>query len=86
MKDIPTEALDRSWLSEVLDCLEDEAEYMETIQDKEEYANGMRYIIEVVREWHVRKNFVDVNFSRRNAEFLGNMGRCGGMHCDCGAN
>ncbi len=74
MKNIPTEALDRSWLSEVLDCLEDEAEYMENVQDEEEYANGMRYIIEVVREWYDRKNFVDVDFSRRNAGFRRNMG------------
>ena len=50
MKDIPTEALDKSWLSEVLDCLENEAEYMENINDEEEYANGMRYVIDVLRE------------------------------------
>jgi hypothetical protein len=74
MKNIPTGALDRSWLSEVLDCLEDEAEYMENVQDEEEYANGMKYIIEVVREWYVRKTFVDVDFSRRNATFRGNPG------------
>jgi hypothetical protein len=69
MKDIPTEALDRSWLSEVLDCLEDEAEYMEYVQYEEEYANGMLYVIDVLREWYDRKTFVEVDFSRRNAEF-----------------
>lgn len=74
MKDIPTEALDRSWLSEVLDCLEDEAEYMENVQDEEEYANGMRYVIDVLREWYDRKTFVEVDFSRRNAEFRRDVG------------
>ena len=63
------DAVEESFFSGVLDNLENEAEYMENIQDEEEYANGMRYVIDVLREWHVRQTFVEVNFSRRNAEF-----------------
>jgi hypothetical protein len=68
------DAVEESVFSGVLDNLENEAEYMENINDEEEYANGMRYVIDVLREWYVRKNFVDVDFSRRNAEFRGNLG------------
>jgi len=68
------DAVEESFFSGVLDNLENEAEYMENIQDEEEYANGMRYVIDVLREWHVRQTFVEVNFSRRNAEFRRDVG------------
>jgi hypothetical protein len=74
MKDAMIDAVEESVFSGVLDNLENEAEYMENIQDEEEYANGMRYVIEVVREWYDRKTFVEVDFSRRNATFRGNLG------------
>ena len=41
----------------------------ENINDEEDYANGVRYVIDILREWYVRKTFVEVNFSRRDAEF-----------------
>jgi len=68
------DAVEEGFFSGVLDNLENEAEYMENINDEEEYANGMRYVIDVLREWHVRQTFVEVNFSRRNATFRGNLG------------
>lgn len=74
MKDVMIDAVEESVLSGVLDNLENEAEYMENINDEEGYANGMRYVIEVLREWYVRKTFMEVNFSRRNAEFRGDVG------------
>jgi len=69
MKAAMIDAVEEGFFSGVLDNLENEAEYMENINDEEEYANGMRYVIDVLREWHARKTFVEVNFSRRNAEF-----------------
>jgi hypothetical protein len=68
------DAVEEITLSGVLDNLENEAEYMENVNDEEEYANGMRYVIDVLREWYDRKTFVEVNFSRRNAEFRRDVG------------
>ena len=62
-------------LSEVLNYLENEAEYTETIQDNPEFADGMTYTIDHIRAWVDEKNvetFVDVDFTKRNIEFLGN--------------
>jgi len=50
MKDAMIDAVEESVFSGVLDNLENEAEYMENINDEEEYANGMRYVIDVLRE------------------------------------
>ena len=74
MKDAMIDAVEEITLSGVLDNLENESDYMENINDEEEYANGMRYVIEILREWYVRKTFVEVNFSRRNAEFRRDVG------------
>jgi len=74
MKAAMIDAVEESVFSGVLDNLENEAEYMENINDEEEYANGMRYVIDVLREWYVRKTFVEVDFSRRNAEFRRDVG------------
>ena len=74
MQKFNTEAIDKTCISEVLDHLETEAEYMENVQDEHEHASGMLYVINVLREWYVRKTFMEVNFSRRNAEFRGDVG------------
>lgn len=74
MKNCMIDAVEEITLSGVLDNLENEAEYMENVNDEEEYANGMRYVIDVLREWYDRKTFVEVNFSRRNAEFRRDVG------------
>ena len=74
MKKFNTEAMDKTCISEVLDHLETEAEYMENVQDEPEYASGMFYVINILREWHVRKTFMEVNLSRRDAEFRRDVG------------
>jgi hypothetical protein len=60
-------------LSGLLDNLENEADYMENIYDEESYANGMRYVIKITRGWY-EQAFVEVDFSRRNAEFRRDVG------------
>jgi hypothetical protein len=74
MKDAMIDAVEEGTFSGVLDNLENEAEYMENINDEEEYANGMRYVINVLREWDDRKTLMEINFYRRNVEFQGKLG------------
>ena len=66
-------------LSEVLDYLETESEYAETIRENPEFADGMTYTLDLIRAWVDEKNvetfvetLVDVDFTKRNREFLGN--------------
>jgi hypothetical protein len=73
MKDAMIDAMEEGTFSGVLDNLENEAEYMENINDEEEYANGMRYVIKITRGWY-EQAFVEVDFSRRNAEFRRDVG------------
>jgi hypothetical protein len=68
------DAVEESVFSGVLDNLENEAEYMENVQDEAEYASGMHYVINTLRKWYDRKTFVEVDFSRRNAEFRRDVG------------
>lgn len=68
MKNCMIDPMEEKTLSGLLDNLENEAEYMECINDEEEYANGMRYVIEITRRWY-EQAFVEVNLFRRNGKF-----------------
>ena len=74
MKDAMIDTVEEVTLSAVLDNLENESDYMESIYDEESYANGMRYVIKMLRRWYDKQAFVEVDFSRRNAEFRGDVG------------
>jgi hypothetical protein len=75
MKNFHFDTTETQSLSEVLNYLETEAEYAETIRENPEFAEGMTYTLDHIRAWLNEKNvetFVDVDFTKRNREFLGN--------------
>jgi serine protease inhibitor len=78
MENFHFELTDMSSISEVLDYLENESEYAETVQDNLEFAEGIAYAVNQIRSWVDEKKeetkeetFVDVDFTKRNIEFVG---------------
>jgi serine protease inhibitor len=74
MENFHFELTDMSSISEVLDYLENESEYAETVQDNLEFAEGIAYAVNQIRSWVDEKKeetFVDVDFTKRNREFVG---------------